>query len=406
MWPGAGSLSLFGARASAALASFLANIYLAKVLGADDFGKYALTIAILTYSSAFVDVGHFASGARLLASTDDEGLKRGYAGSLIAIGAAISALFIGVVLALTLVVDRVFVPGLGAILRTVALLAPAMVAPFVLDQVLKALGRTHILAAWQTLPRVLFLTAVVAAEALGGLSPLVATALFLLAALIPAVVVSFAIRPSMTGLIPHLRDIAAEHRRFGRDLYAGKLANLASYNSDKLLLGFFRDARDVGFYSLAMSFGGLVTMFGQSMAAASFREFAHRRPIPERLLKSNSIGIVLIAAAALGAGLVVILLYLGSAYAAVAPLLLLSVIACGFQATYQPYNSWLLANGLGPELRRFLFQVAAINLAVNLALIPTAGAIGATIASCIGMAAYFVLALRVYRQQMTLPRVL
>lgn len=77
MRPSAGSLSLFAARASAALASFMANVYLARALGPHEFGRYSLVLAILTFSSLFVDFGYFASGARLLASTDNEELKRG-----------------------------------------------------------------------------------------------------------------------------------------------------------------------------------------------------------------------------------------------------------------------------------------------------------------------------------------
>lgn len=322
------------------------------------------------------------------------------------IGAIISALFVGLVMVLALIVDHVFALGLGSILLAVALLAPAMVAPFLVDQVLKALGRMYLLGTWQTSPRLLFLAGIVGAGALGRLSVLTAIALFLVTALIPAILVSIIVRPSVKTLMPRLREIAAEQRRFGRDLYIGKLANLATYNNtDRLLLGFFRDARIVGYYSLAMSFGGLVTMFGQSVAAAGFREFAHRRPISARLLRSNSFGILATSLAALVAGELVIFMYLGPTYSMVALLLVLSLIVCGFQAAYQPYNSWLLANGLGVELKRFLFIVADINLVANLALIPTAGAVGATVASGMGTAAYLVLATRIYRRQVLPPSV-
>lgn len=401
MWRNAGSLPLFAARASAAAAAFLANTYVAKALGADEFGKYALAVAILTYASFVVDLGYFSSGARLLASTDDGALKRGYTGSLIVIGAVVSLLFAGVVFALAPIADRVFSLELGALLITIAPLAPAIVAPFALDQILKGLGRTQLLAVWQTLPRVLFLILVVLAGIAGRLSPLTATALFLATALIPAVFLSIALRPSVRGLVPHLREIAAEHRRFGRNLYAGKLVNLASYNSDKLLLGYFHDARDVGYYSLAMSFGGLVTMFGQSAGVAGFRDFAHRRPISPGFLRSNLFGIAATSVVALVAGLLVIFGYLGSSYSVVGGLLVLSVIACAFQAAYQPYNSWLLANGAGTEIRQFLFRVAAINVVANLALIRVFGAVGATIASGVGMAAYLFFALRAYALQVS-----
>jgi O-antigen/teichoic acid export membrane protein len=207
------------------------------------------------------------------------------------------------------------------------------------------------------------------------------------------------LRPSWKNAFSRLREIADEQRRFGRPLYVGKVANLASYNTDRLLLGWFRDAQAVGYYSLAMSIGGPVAMFAQSVAASHFKEFAHRRPIPSRLLRWNTLGTLLVSLAVLVAGNLVVLVYLGPGYSAVAVLLVVALIAIGFQAAYQPYNSWLLANGFGSELRNFLLVVAAINLAANLVLIPAAGAMGAALASAVGTGAYLVLAARIYRQQ-------
>jgi O-antigen/teichoic acid export membrane protein len=144
-------------------------------------------------------------------------------------------------------------------------------------------------------------------------------------------------------------------------------------------------------------------MFGQSVAAAGFTEFAHRRPISPHLLRRNSVGILMTSLVVLTGGELVVLAYLGPAYAPVALLLVLSVIACACQAAYQPYNSWLLANGSGVDLKRFLYVVAGINIVANVTLIPALGAAGAAVASGIGMLAYFVLAARIYRQKV-LPR--
>jgi len=385
------------------LASFIANVYLARVLGPHEFGRYSLAIAILTFSSFFMDFGYFASGARLMAGTHNGELRRGYVGALIVIGAITSMLFVGVVIAVGLIVDRILPDQLGGVLLAVAVATPAMVAPFILDQTLKASGRVHLLGAWQAVPRGLFLIAIGVAGAVGQLSALTALALFLLTGLVAAALVGSVVRPSVKALRARLREIAEEQRHFGKELYVGKLANLASYNTDKLLLGFFRDAQAVGHYSLAMSFGNLVTMFGQSVAAAGFMEFAHRRPISAHLLRWNSVGILITSLAVLAGGELVVLAYLGPAYSPVALLLVLSVIACACQAAYQPYNSWLLANGSGLDLKRFLFVVAGINIAANVTLIPAMGATGAAVASGIGMMAYLVLAVRMYRQKV-LPR--
>jgi O-antigen/teichoic acid export membrane protein len=399
MEAGAGSLALFAARASAALVSFLANVYLAGILGAHEFGTYSLALALLTFSSLFMDFGYFASGARLLVSTGSDDLRRGYIGAMILIGAAVSMMFIGIVGGLAFVVDYIYPERLGSMLLGIAGLAPAMIAPFVIDQVLKATGRMELLAAWQTMPKVVFFAAVAVIGALQGLSAGTAIALFLSSGLLVAVPVVILVRPSWSGSGIRLREIAAEQRRFGRPLYIGKLANLASYNTDRLLLGFFRDAQAVGHYSLAMSFGAPVAMFAQSVAASGFTEFAHRQPISGRLLRWNTLGTILMCLVALAVGYLSVFLYLGPAYAPVAVILVFALFATACQAGYQPYNSWLLANGLGLELKRFLLVVAAINVVANVTLIPVMGAVGAALASGLGMASYLVFAAAIYRRQ-------
>ena len=150
---GASSLSLFAYRAAAALAAFSANLYLASVLGPEEFGRYALALALLTFSSFFMDFGYFASGATLLAETQDQDLRRGYAGALIVLGAATSMLFVGIVIALGLIVDLIFPDQVGSLLVVTALAAPALVTPLFVDQILKASARVHLLGAWQALPR-------------------------------------------------------------------------------------------------------------------------------------------------------------------------------------------------------------------------------------------------------------
>ena len=79
--------------------------------------------------------------------------------------------------------------------------------------------------------------------------------------------------------------------------------------------------------------------------------------------------------------------------------LALCLVAAACQAAYQPYNSWMLANGFGGELMRFLFVVAGVNIVANLTLIPTAGGPGAAIASALGTGAYLILSARIYRRQ-------
>jgi O-antigen/teichoic acid export membrane protein len=388
-------MALFGARVAGAGALFVANLFLARALGPDEFGRYALSISVLTFAALFLDLGHFASGARLLTELDPGGdTARGLVGTLIGMTLAVGALFMAVVVGVSAVADLLFEEEIGTILRGALWLTPALILPLLMEQVLKALARNYLLAAWSFASRMLFLLLLAALLLRDRLDALSATAAHLGGILIASLVALPALRPRFKGWRQHVSQLQGEHRRFGHPLFVGRLANLASYRTDVWFLGYFRNANAVGQYTLAMSFANLIAFYSQAVASTGFRELAKARSVPAHILTSNRRGIVLLASMAILLGESVALLYLGSSYGLVAWILVPCVIAIALQGAYQPYNSWLLAHGFGVQLRSFLLAVAVINLVANAVLIPSAGALGAALASAIGMGAYFVMAHR------------
>jgi O-antigen/teichoic acid export membrane protein len=393
-------LSLFGTRAGAALVGFFANIYLAGELGPLEYGRYATAIAVLTFAGLFVDLGYFSAGARLLSASDDTGEQRSLLGAVLLTAVPLSLALVGLTAGLALVVDRVFADQIGGILLALAVTAPAAFVPLLLEQILKGVGRMDLLSRWTAASRILFVVGLLAGAATGRLNATWAALAYTVSTLAGSVLVIPPLRPQFGHLRAFLTRLAAEQRVFGWPLYVGRLANLASLNSDRLLLAYFQNATAVGFYNLAKSFAGAITMFSQSVVASEFRSFAARRPVSRALLRWNRIGMAVVGAGTVGGVYLVVRFYLGPAYAIVPLLTLAAVAATAFQGLYQPYNSWLLANGLGLELRQFLVRNAVVNLAANAALIPSLGVWGATLASGVGMAAYLVQARHYYRREL------
>lgn len=390
------TLSLFGARALSSALSFAMTFYLARALGSDEFGRYAFVLGFLTFGSVFFDLGYFASGARLLAAASG-GEARTYRNAMVVVGAGFSGVFIVLVAGASLVVDEVFKVKIGDLLLATAVLSPAFVLPYMFEQLLKSAGRIHLLALWvvgSKAASVAALAVLALTHALDARSASIASMGGVVAA---SIVVLAVLRPGLHGVREGVRSMVAEQRRFGRPLYVGKVVHLGSYHSDKLLLAAMHRAADVGWYSLAMALAGGISMFGQSVAAAAFRTFGGRGPISEELLKRNTTGLVAGAVLTVIAGAAVLSVYLGPEYRPVVYLLVPASIATAFQGAYQPYNSWLLANGLGREIRNFLVQVAAVNLVGNVILIAAFGIHGAVAASIMSMVAYWWLARRAYR---------
>jgi O-antigen/teichoic acid export membrane protein len=392
------SVVLFAARSAAAALTFATNLYLARRLGPDGYGAYAFVIAFVTFVSLFLDVGYFASGAKLLAESEDEGDRRGYVGALAAVGLAHAIPLTLLVAAGGAAIGGVNAGQFASILLAVAVLAPAKLAGALIEQVLKGGGRPGLLAAWTASGAILFTTGVALADRLGRLDPLTACAALLGSGLVATAGVVAVLRPRWCGIRERLARLRAEHRAFGRPLYLGRVVNVASYRTDALLLGLARGPVEVASYSLAMSMAGFVVFFSQSLTAHRFRDLASMRPIPRDAVTVNLLGILVVGAASAVIGELLVHGYLGPAYGSVAWLLAPALLAAGCQAAYQPYNAWLLANGRGRELRRFLLVTGAVNLGANVALIPVAGAPGAALASILGMATYLTLARQAYRR--------
>jgi len=401
--PRAASAGLFAARALSAAMSFVVSIYLARTLGSSEFGRYAFVIAFLTFASIFFDLGYFASASTLIANADGRQAYR-YINAMVVLGFLFSLVFIGLVLVSSLVVDFIFNVKIGRLLLHTAVLSPALILPYMFEQMLKASGRIHLLSFWVVGTKAVSVLALAYYGLRAKIDAETASIAYMIGGVIVSIFVLALMRPGLSGVRSGLRSISAMQKRFGRPLYVGKIAHLGSYHSDKLMLAGLHRAADVGWYTLAMALAGGISMFAQSVAASAFRQFGKRTQISHRLLRQNTTGLVAGSVLTVLAGAAVIATYLGPEYGPVILLLLPASLATSFQGAFQPYNSWLLANGHGREIRNFLFVVAGINVLGNITLIPLFSVYGAAVASILGMASYWWLARRAYRRALALDQ--
>lgn len=389
--------NVFAMNLVAAGLSLGATIAVAGALGAAAYGRVALALATLSFLSFVFDFGYFSAGARLLAVSEAPDRRRRLAGGMTVVFAAVSVLYVLVVLAVAPLAGRWLAGDIGALLVPAAPLSFALLLPFFLEQVCKGTGRMALFARWQVLSRALFaggVAALVVADQVTVYRAIVVN----LAAGLAALVVAGDLRPDFGDVAGSLRSIRSEHRRFGRALYVGRMANLTTYRTDSLLLGSFHSATAVGHYALATGLANVIPMFSRAVASLEFPRLARREPIGPAPWRLNLAGIVLGAGAVLLVAQFWIVDWLGSAHARVGVVLLPALLATALQGAYQLPNSWLLANGAGQRLRSLLLVVTGVNLVANLVLIPTGGAVGAALASAVSTGAYLVLALHHYRR--------
>lgn len=389
-WP---AHRLFVANIAASAMSLLVALVLARRLGADQYGAYASALALLMYVAIFADFGLLATCARLLAGSTPTAESRRLEGVAWLVLLAGCLAMSAVTLLAALGGRSVFPAEATTALLRCAPVAGAALGAYFLEQVLKATGRTGLLA----------LTTVLSRSLLVGLAFVVpsttwALGAYLGSALVGVVVVAMATRPLTTRLGAAIAAVRKEHASFGLALSTGRVPSLLAYRLDMILLAILVPLNEVAGYALTLSVMNVVVVLSQSAVTTRFRSF-HDTPLPRSFARRNALGAALLAAGVVALGWLLVRRFLGEDYDSMTVLLPLVAVASVVQAAYQPHNAWLLANGRGSRLRSLLLVVTAVNLVANLALIPTVGAVGAAVASIAGNGTYLLLARRAYREE-------
>jgi O-antigen/teichoic acid export membrane protein len=368
--------------------SAIATIVVARHLTTADFGAYAFCLQFLLLAGLVFELGLSLPSAREAAAAKSSREKRIVAGAALRIFAPVAILFGIFTLTAAGFVDSLFNVEASSALMLVAPLAfvyPASqfilryaqgASRIVTYSVVSAIGQAVALAlafAVMALPATRSASGALLARSAGlGLG-------WLLFAL--------ALKPALRGVRFRAKRILEGQRRYGLHAYVGLVLSMGTYSMDVLMLGAFRGAVSVALYALA---GQIATTAGQpvtSLAAAVFSPSAHRSSIDRSwLLASVVLGSLSVAAlVTLGRSLVAVVF--SARYIGAATLLLPLALAQLLRGVTSIYNSFLAAHTRGKELRNTGIVLTVSNVAFNVALIPTFGAVGAAWASFFALGA-------------------
>lgn len=392
----AGTLASFSWLSVGVMASRLLQfgtiVYLTRVLGEAAFGRFSFATAFVWYGVILADFGLSTIGTRDLARNPDR---------LGQLAPTIAILRLAV-----FAIEMVLVLATASLLKVDTQMYWLLVYSFLsvlayainTDWIFRGFQRMQYVAAWEALPRLVWLAGSIwlvhsAADLLrvpllraGGE---IAVTLLLLAAAwwrFPAS------RPNAGSFHPPaVRTLLKEAAPIG---LAALLVQIY-YGFDTILLGILKTDAIVGWYSAAYRVVTLL-MTGAFLLGATYQPIlarafatdrtgfaAHLRRLTAAALL---LGLILPAAMAIGAPLVVRLLY-GQTFAPAALPLAILMASMPFAYMGIAYSTALVAAG---EQRRMLVgaAVAAIsNIAINLVLIPPFGMVGAAIATVVSYAA-------------------
>jgi O-antigen/teichoic acid export membrane protein len=382
---------------------FVGSIILSRTLGPEGRGAQAFYVALTIIAAATLALSA-PSGGYVLAA------RHGVAAEALAVNAAwLSGLggFLAALVTLILEAALALLPMPLAQIASWPLLVAVGVAGFTFNshQVQLAFARGHSIAGailsfgTYTVAAIGYLVLPVTG---GGL----AAALWVFAISPYVLALAFAIvRPGASVIRFGWPQGALIRRsiREGLRSYPGELAAMLHQRADVLLLGILAPAASLGLYVVAYQTVEPILILS-SAGGATVLALGHGHPDVERgtvtarlIRETLLVGSLLALLAAILAPLVVPLVY-GQAFAAsVVPLLILLpglvALSCGRIAMAD-----LMRRNMLERMAAISVSVMLINVALNLALIPTLGAVGAATASLISYSTHAVLAIGVDRR--------
>lgn len=387
----------------------LSVAFASRYLGLDEYGALTTAFAYVALFEILTDLGVFTMASREIAQRPGE--ERRIVGNVAGLTAAVSVVVIAVAWGLALLVypgggnNADIREGIAILLVQLAMAAPigAARAHFVANQraYLAALGEVS-----QAVVTVLVTAAALVfdwgfAGVMAGLaSGRVAQAIVMWAAMSRGVRGAFAV------------DLAYWRRllTLALPLGATMIINYLYFRFDVLLLGWLRDPEDVAIYGLAYKVIEAFIVLPSYFMITLFPEIAKMDAASDRLrdLVGQALSVmellalpILIGALVLAEPIVVIVG--GDDYAGAASVLRILMFGLAISFLNGVYGNALVALGRQSRLFYLSLLVFAVNIAMNLVLIPVWGVEGAAIAVSISEVIAFVVVRELYRRAARLP---
>src|SRR5262245_40846996 len=375
-----------GLRVATYAAGFLASILLARSLGPVGRGLYALPLAVLGIVMALAPLGLEHANVALA--------SRGVRAPVLWANATVSALALSVVAFVVLAVLAVAIPGtIGGLPPSwyVVVLAqvPMLLLTLYWSSVLQLEHRFRSVAVGvlvATAAHTVVVVVLFAADALTPFRVLVLT--WVVNGLTWLWILATGVRHRVAGWEPD-RGALREGVAFGFKVHGGAVAFFLLLRVDQVLVQALAGFRALGLYALAVTIAELLWLVCEPLAIAALPHQARAdRTIDRRLAYATS-RLALLLASAGGAVLWVaapflIELVYGSSFRDSASLLRWLLPGIVALSAARPLATLLLRDGRPVLLTVMGLVVLALNVALDLVLIPSFGAIGASIASSAG----------------------
>ncbi|MDQ1318320.1 MAG: Polysacc synt protein [Candidatus Poribacteria bacterium] len=366
-----------------------------RSLGPDNYGILAFYYTVTGFMLLFFRFGFASSGGLLIAQEKDNYEVKKLIGAMITIFILIGIVYSLFVFIFSFFVDDIFNTDIGNILKWSSI--PILFYPFqfMINSITRGSNKIGMLSFYQIVPKIIYMVGILIFMALHKIGVISLIILTVGNTVIINLLIITIWKPSFKELRLNIRKLLSKNREYGIHLYLGQISDQSTYGLDGILISYFVNTTQLGFYNLAHTITSPMVMLSQALSSSLFKEFVHRERIPKKIIYLNFLWLMSCAVGIILIGKYIVFLFFSNQFLPVVSLIIPWSIASFFQGAYQPYNMFLGAKGEW-RMGYLAFITTPINLIGNIILIPRYGAYGAAIASAISMLFWYILFLLLY----------
>ncbi len=381
---------LFAATIGALGLSFFGSVLNSRLLLDKSFGDWKYLQSFVVLVSYLVNFGLYSSGGRLIAATDNFIKIRTYKGYLIYF--ALAGLSVIIV---SILVIGLFIPSLlnKDLFHLALLMLPLFIIHplgFYFESVYQGEKKLLKLAVYRFVPPFIYLVLLYAFQSLSHGSIFYNAILYYGSSFVVCMLLVWNDRPVFKRGTSEWLDLKMQHKTFGIQLYWGGLWGVGVIYLLPILVGFFNpDHKDVGHYSLALSFIMPLSILPSIVGTANFKKYITLPTIP----KNNFIKVVL-ASVALQVILIlgvdqIIRFFLKPEYMEVSSLIKIGSFGALMHGFGDFVNKFLLAKGESKYMKKVSIAVGLVQLISSVILIRLFSSTGGIIAKSLGSLVFF-----------------
>jgi len=379
-------------------AGYLVKIYVARVLGAEQLGLYALGMTLVSLTQLFGTLGLHGTAARYVAVYSAKGNWNALRGLLTrSVGIVV---FLNVVFAFVLIFSGGWIsrnlyhaPDLSQYLPLFAALSILGALNVFYCQVLagfKEITKRTVITNFVGSPLVIALTVLLLALGTGMWGYLSAQIISNVAVVTLLVVAAWKLTPAAARFsFSPLPPLDSEVKSFTAAVFGMNVVDFLATQADKIILGLYLNPRVLGIYVLASTLSAFIPILLQSVNQIFAPVIAdlhaqERRDVLQKLFQTLTkwvLGLTFPLACVIIVFALPLMRIFGPDFEAGGPVLVIGAVGQLVNCGVGSVGYLLLMSGNQKRLVKVQFAMAGVSVLMNVALIPFLGIVGAALAA-------------------------